>query len=69
MVCLGTYIESFTGSFPSEQIIKMITVLKFLRRPTIKDGPDSNCPKYTKAQVILSFKKPIVRDRAMFVWA
>ena len=40
---------------------------KILKKPTIKDKPDSNCPKYTKNQVIFSFKKPIVWDRAMFV--
>ena len=40
--------------------LKSLTIPKFLIKPTIKDKPDSNCPKYTKNQVIFSSKKPIV---------
>ena len=31
-----------------EKQLKTITIPKFLKKPTIKDKPDSNCPKYTK---------------------
>ena len=56
-----------TFSYSKSQL-ETITVPKFLKKPTIKDKPDSNCPKYTKKkQVIFSIKKPIVWDRAMFV--
>ena len=41
----------------SESQLKTITVPKFLKKPTIKDKPDSNCPKYTKKPSHIFIKK------------
>ena len=61
------------ASFAHLQLLRKPTKnynnLKILEKPTIKDKPDSNCRNTQKNQVIFSLKKPIVWDRAMFVWA
>ena len=63
-------VASFVHLWLSKKPTKNDNKPKILEKPTIKDKLDSNCPKYTeKAQVIFSFKKPIVWDRTMFVWA